>query len=104
MPTVSTLIPRCRSRRKVHDGTLRNHWGTAATIALQRRFRRVKEWYTDLYPTCDTGEHEPSWVLARRANLANCIFYRLPEELILQIVGSLDYVSKAIVLRARVGS
>lgn len=93
MPTASTLI-----RKEAVDDKSHNHWGTV-TLALQRRWRRVKEWYTESYPTCDTGEYEPSWVSARRTNLANCRFYRLPEELILQILGNLDYVSKAIALR-----
>jgi hypothetical protein len=99
MPTASTLISWCRSRRRAVDDTSHNHWGTKVALALQRRWRRVKDWYTESYPTCDTGEYEPSWVLARRANLANCGFYRLPDELMLQIMGNLDDVSKAIALR-----
>jgi hypothetical protein len=99
MPTASTLILGCRRRREAVDDTSHNYWGATVTPALQRRWRRIKEWYTDSYPTRDTGEDEPSWVLARRANLANCRFYRLPEELILQILGDLDDVSKAIALR-----
>lgn len=99
MPTASTLLSGCRSRREAVDDVPRHHSGMIITLELQRRWRRVKEWYTSSYPTCDTGEYEPSWVLARRANLANCKFYRLPEELILQILGNLDYVSKATALR-----
>ena len=44
-------------------------------------------------------ECEPRWVSARRANLTCCPFYRLPDELILQILGNLDYISTAIALR-----
>src|SRR5437868_3823744 len=99
MPTASTLISRCRGRREAVDETSHSHCGTTVTLALQRRWRRVKEWYTESYPTCDTGDFEPSWVSARRANLANSRFYRLPEELTLQILGDLDSVSQAIALR-----
>ena len=51
------------------------------------------------YPTCDVGEHEPSWVAARRANRMHCLFYRLPEELMLQILGSLDNATKGVAQR-----
>ncbi len=55
---------------------------------------RVKEWYTPSYRTCDVGEHEPSWVVARRANPTHCAFYRLPEELVLQILSNLGNATK----------
>ena len=100
MPTASVKTPSRRSRLQPVDHTPHYRKGRTATLALQRGWRRVKEWYTESYPTCDTGEHEPSWVSARRANLADCRFYRLPDELILQILGSLDDVSKALAMRA----
>lgn len=66
---------------------------------LLKLYRRSQEWCTLAYATCDSGENEPSWVSARRINIANCLFYQLPEELILQILGGLDDVSKAMAMR-----
>ncbi|OIW26919.1 hypothetical protein CONLIGDRAFT_635146 [Coniochaeta ligniaria NRRL 30616] len=95
MPTTSPSISTWQNRSEADHDT--SH--TTVTLALQRRWRRVKDWYMESYPTCDTGRHEPPWVSARRPNLANCRFYQLPDELILQILGDLDYVSKAIARR-----
>ncbi|KAM7188271.1 hypothetical protein V8F20_010648 [Naviculisporaceae sp. PSN 640] len=68
-------------------------------LSLQTGWRRAKDWCIGSYRTCDTGEFEPSWVTARRANLAHCGFYRLPAEILLQILGELDNVSRAMVMR-----
>ncbi|KAH8646214.1 hypothetical protein BX600DRAFT_555916 [Xylariales sp. PMI_506] len=99
MPAASTSLSFFDTQREAVDDTPHRHLRTAFTVKMQRRWRSVKEWYTSSYPTCNTDKYEPSWVLAQRTNLANCRFYRLPDELILQILDGLDYVSKAIILR-----
>lgn len=95
----SSTSPKPHTRHKVVDDSSWNELRTTVSLALQRSWRRIKERHMDLYPTCDTGDSEPSWVSARRANLANCRFYQIPEELVLQILGNLDYVSMAMALR-----
>ncbi|KAM7219687.1 hypothetical protein V8F06_004900 [Rhypophila decipiens] len=64
----------------------------AATPSLDKKSRTS-------YPTYDTGEFEPSWVSARRANFTKCAFYRLPEEVILQILVPLDNPGRAMAMR-----
>ncbi|KAH8893659.1 hypothetical protein GQ53DRAFT_763237 [Thozetella sp. PMI_491] len=87
-----------RSQRGSLESTPPARRGTSILADLRPWWLRVKEWYTSSYRTCDTGDDEPSWVSARRANLARCAFYRLPEELVLQILSSLDDISKRIAL------
>jgi len=101
MPTTSTLVSSCCQSQHPDavDDTSHNHWSPTATLALQRRWRRIKEWYTDSYPTTDTGNYEPPWVSARDANLESCGLYWLPDELVLKILNNLDDLSKAMALR-----
>ncbi|KAM7190836.1 hypothetical protein V8F33_009259 [Rhypophila sp. PSN 637] len=72
---------------------------TTVALSVQRSWRKVKDWYTESYTTCDTGEFDPSWVSARRANFTKCAFYRLPEEVISQILGHLDNPDRAMAMR-----
>lgn len=70
-----------------------------ATTELRRRSRQVEQRCASSCPTLHTGEDEPLWMSAWRANLASCGFYQLPDEILLQILNNLDYVSKAMVMR-----
>ncbi len=69
------------------------------SCASDLREAPARDGCTGSYRTCDVGEHEPSWVSARRANCTHCPFYRLPEELMLQIFGSLDNATKGVAQR-----
>jgi hypothetical protein len=73
----------------------RIHW---SLLSLQNQ-KTVRDWCTSSYRTCDVGEHEPIWVSARRSNCTNCAFYRLPEELVLLILGNLDNATKGLAQR-----
>ncbi len=91
------MLLRYRNVCRTLDNKIQNRliittiWAKLKTGSL-----RVKEWWTSSYRTCDVGEHEPAWVSARRANFTHCAFYRLPEELILQILGNLDNATQGI--------
>ncbi|KAM7212902.1 hypothetical protein V8F06_011708 [Rhypophila decipiens] len=64
--------------------------------------RWLKEWWAGPCRSSPIGPIpciDPPWVLGRRANHANCPFYRLPEEIVLRIMGNLDHVSKAMAMR-----
>ncbi|KAM7207228.1 hypothetical protein V8F20_002494 [Naviculisporaceae sp. PSN 640] len=96
----STILgePGTHPREAVGD-TQHQAWKKTMRPVVQKLLHRIRCWYTDSYPTCDTGDYEPPWLSGRRANLANCRFYQIPEELVLQILGNLDYVSRAMARR-----
>lgn len=115
-----------RSLRGAVKKSRRDRRGATLLAMVQRQWLRIKNWRASSDPTCDVGEcqpssvstrqvkklcrssyptwdedeHEPSWVSARQANLTCCTLYRLPDELVLQILGGLDCVSRAIARRA----
>ncbi|KAK4214434.1 hypothetical protein QBC37DRAFT_399681 [Rhypophila decipiens] len=69
---------------------------------VSRCLRWLKEWWAGSCrssPMPCIDESELPWVLGRRANYANCPFYRLPEEIVLRIMCNLDHVSKAMAIR-----
>ncbi|KAI1404282.1 hypothetical protein F4819DRAFT_447800 [Hypoxylon fuscum] len=93
------MLLRYRSSRRALDNMTQNQLVTTIWAKLKNLSLRVKEWCTSSYRTCDVGEHEPLWVSARRSNCTHCAFYRLPEELVLQILGNLDNATKGIAQR-----
>lgn len=99
------MLSRYLNNRRALDNTTQNQlvttiWAIWAIWAKLKNWSlRVKEWYTSSYRTCDVGEHEPLWVSARRSNFAHCAFYRLPEELVLQILGNLDNATQGLAQR-----
>jgi hypothetical protein len=93
------MLLRDRNSRRAFDDTMQNPLVTTIFAKSKDWSLRVREWCTSSYRTCDVGEHEPKWVSARRSNLTNCGFYRLPEELVLLILGDLDNATKGIAQR-----
>ena len=93
------MLLRYRNSRRALDNTIQNQLVTTIWAKLKNWSLRVKEWCTSSYRTCDVGEHESLWVSARRSNLTHCAFYRLPEELVLQILDNLDIATKGIAQR-----
>lgn len=93
------MLLRDRNSRRALDDPTQNPLVTTIFAKLKDWSLRVREWCTSSYRTCDVGEHEPKWVSARRSNLTNCAFYRLPEELVLLILGNLDNATKGIAQR-----
>ncbi|KAI1377993.1 hypothetical protein F4677DRAFT_458735 [Hypoxylon crocopeplum] len=93
------MLLRYRNSRRALDNTTQNQLVTTIWAKLKSWSLRVKEWCSSSYRTCDVGEHEPLWVSARRSNFTDCGFYRLLEELVLQILGNLDNATKGIAQR-----
>ena len=93
------MLLRYRDNRQALDNTTQNQLVTTIWTKIKNGSLRVKEWHTSSYRTCDIGEHEPSWVSAQRSNLSHCAFYRLPEEIVLQILCILDNATKGIAQR-----
>ena len=94
------MLLRYRSSRRALDNTIQIQLVTTIWAKFHNWSLRVNESCTSSYRTCDVGKHEPLWVSARRCNSTHCAFYRLPEELILQILGNLDNATRGIAQRS----